>query len=249
MLSSERQMIILQKVNSDKVVKVSELIQLLDTSESTIRRDILELHELGKLKKVHGGALAIETPNPGTDQKVNARENISISEKQKIAKYAATLVEDNDLIFLDAGTSVRQMIQYINAVNVTAVTNCIRNAQELLAKGIKTIIIGGEVKPITEAIVGHKGVEALSKYNFRKAFMGANGVSITKGCTTPDGNEAVIKECAINRSLKSYVLADNSKIGQVSLVTFASLDQVTIITDAKIEENFETEVIEVNNKN
>lgn len=245
MLSSERQMIILQKVNIEKVVKVSDLIKALNTSESTIRRDILELHELGKLKKVHGGAVAIDTPNPGTDQKVLARESISISEKKKIAKYAAELVEDEDLIFLDAGTSVRQMIRYIQAKNVTAVTNCIRNAQELLNKGIRTIIIGGEVKPITEAIVGQKAVESLSKYNFRKAFLGANGVSEKRGCTTPDGNEAAIKECAISRSQKSYVLADSSKIGQVSLVTFAQIEEVVVITESLLDNSFETEVIEV----
>lgn len=245
MLSRKRQELILEKINKDKSVEVAALTNELEASESTIRRDISELHSKGLLKKVHGGAVALKVQKFDFDQNLEYRQRVNPEGKDAIARYAASLINDNDIIYIDSGTTTFMMIRYIEAENVVAVTNSIRNAQELTKKGIRTIILGGEVKLITEAVVGYRAVETLKEYNFQKAFLGTNGVDINRGCTTPDPNEAVVKECAIKISQQVFVLADSSKLEQISLVSFCSLDNVTIITDDMNDMEFETEVVEV----
>lgn len=247
MLSSMRHELILEKLSRNKSVEIPDLVKELDASESTIRRDIAELHARGLLKKVHGGAVSSGNSSFDFDHNVELRENMHPDEKERIALYAAGLVKDNDVIYIDSGTTTFRMIKHIDAKGVVAVTNSIRNAIELCAKGIRTIILGGEIKQVTEAVVGHRAVEWLKEYNFQKAFLGTNGVDINKGCTTPDPNEASIKEVVIKKSQDTFILADSSKINKVSMVTFCNLDMVTIITGNMDGNEFETDVIEVEN--
>ena len=151
------------------------------------------------------------------------------------------------MIYLDAGTTTELMIDYIQKSNILVVTNGIVHAKKLLEKGIKTYILGGEVKAVTEAIVGSNAVDDLKKYNFSKGFFGTNGVSNKSGYTTPDVNEAMVKCEAIKKCNESYVLADESKLDEVSFITFGSISNSILITcniDNK-EINYDTKVIGV----
>lgn len=119
--------------------------------------------------------------------------------------------------------------------------------KKLLEKGVRTFILGGEVKASTEAIVGSNTVEQLKRYNFSKGFFGANGVTNKNGYTTPDVNEAMVKAQAMKMCKQSFVLADNSKLEKVSFATFGSITDSTLIT-TKINDNnisYDTNVIEV----
>ncbi|MDY3360665.1 MAG: DeoR/GlpR family DNA-binding transcription regulator [Clostridium celatum] len=248
MLSEERYKLILDKLDKESVVYLNDLVKYLDTSESTIRRDLNALHKAGLLKKVHGGATSLKDIKINTsDDKVEYRQNLNMDEKIKISEYAASLIEDNDLIYMDAGTTTELIIDFIKNTKAVFVTNGIVHAKKLIQKGCTTYILGGELKLITEAIVGVEAINSLRKYNFTKGFFGVNGVSIKNGFTTPDIREAMVKEEAINRTKDSFVLCDTSKFDEISSITFASIDKARIITtnleDIKYKQV--TDVVEV----
>lgn len=247
MLTQERYQYILQQLDMKGTITVSELVEKLSTSESTIRRDLTTLHGQGKLIKIHGGAMLSETSASHVEYKVNDRHSMNSEEKMLIAKKAASLIKDGDVIYIDAGTTTENLIKFITAKDLIAVTNGIVHAKKLMEKGIRTFILGGEINPVTEAIVGVNAKKDLEKYNFSKGFFGANGVSTTKGYSTPAVNEAMIKQEALQKCRYAYVLADHSKIGSVSFISFGELSDANIITDGKIHQKFkeETDVIEV----
>ena len=142
--------------------------------------------------------------------------------------------------------STELIINYINAKNVVFVTNGIVHAKKLIQNNFKTIILGGEVKLTTEAIVGIEAVNSLKKYNFTKGFFGTNGVTSERGYTTPDLNEALVKTESIKRCNECYVLCDESKFNENSFITFANIDDAIMIIP-KCTNNLKnfTEVMEV----
>lgn len=248
MFTQERYSKIIQAINITGMVSVSDLVKKLKTSESTIRRDLTILDKQGLIKKVHGGAVSIDNESSKNDHKVEMRKCINTDQKSRIAHYAASIVNDGDIIYIDAGTTTERMIDFLNAKDITVVTNGIRQAQKLIAKNIRTFILGGEIKCITEAVVGDKAIEELRKFNFSKGFFGVNGVTNENGYTTPDINEAMVKKAALESCTKPFVLADESKIEKTSFVTFAEIDKAVLITN-KINDNnniiYDTSVIEV----
>lgn len=239
MLAHQRQRRILEMLKSKKQLTVTELTQEFNTSESTVRRDLISLDELGKLKKVHGGAIAVERAYNISEDDVSVRSQRNVEQKRMIGEYAATLIKNEDFIFLDAGTTTEAMIDFIPAnIRATFVTNGVVHARKLILKGIKAYIIAGQLKPATEAVVGAEGVITLKQYNFTKCFLGANGISYKEGFSTPDTEEALIKRQAASKSYMRYVLADSSKFGMVHPVTFAAIETACIITDRCDDERY-----------
>ncbi len=230
MLTEERHNIILRELKIKGMISVNDLVKLLNASESTIRRDLNALDSEGLLKKIHGGATLVGEKASRHDYKVNVRKSLNLDEKRKIAIHAASLIKDEDVIYIDAGTTTELIIDFISNTNIIAVTNGIVHAKKLLEKNIKTFILGGEIKDVTEAIVGSNAVLDLKKYNFCKGFFGANGISNENGYTTPDANEGMVKAEALRRCKKAYVLADESKLDQVSFLTFGNIEDATLIT-------------------
>ena len=231
MLTEQRHSIILETLNRQQSVKLSELSELLNTSESTIRRDLNFLAEKGLLTKVHGGAIALDGQFTGVEHDVEVKSKLFIAEKQAIAKYAASFIEDGDFIFIDAGTTTEKLIDYLPEKNVSFVTNGFIHAKKLAQRGFTVFVPGGEIKLSTEAIVGTECVLSLQSYNFTKCFIGVNGISLSAGLTTPDKNEACVKTTAINRSREAFILSDHSKFEKITSVTFAPLSGCEIITD------------------
>ena len=152
-------------------------------------------------------------------------------EKTEIARYAATLIHDDDFIYIDAGTTTSRFIDFIENRNATYVTNGIIHGQKLIQKRLNAYIIGGRIRPLTEAVIGTSAIKSLSDLNFTKAFMGTNGIDLNAGFTTPDIDEARIKETAIQNSYMTFVLADHTKFRKVCAATFAPLKIGCIITD------------------
>lgn len=238
MLTQERHNLILQILKERKAVTVTELTKELDTSESTIRRDLVTLHDLRKLIKVHGGATQIEEDITSFEADVETKSLMNIGEKNEIGQYAASLIKDDDFIYIDAGTTTLKFVEYITNTKAVYVTNGFAHAKKLVQKGCRAYIIGGELKLSTEALVGAEGVNNLKKYNFTKGFLGANGISVNQGLTTPEIEEGLMKKEAVGRSYMTYILADHTKFGKVSSVTFADLKQVCIITDYLPDEKY-----------
>lgn len=231
MLTEERHSMIMNLVNKKRSAGLDELCRLLNASESTVRRDLILLDEKGMLVKVRGGAIAIDDNFTAAEPNVEEKSALFAYEKDAIARYAASLIEDGDFIYLDAGTTIEKMIDYIPSRSVTFVTNAFINAKKLAKRNFKVNIIAGEIKVSTEAVVGSGAVISLMNYNFTKCFMGVNGISVKGGFTTPDKSEADVKYTAISRSKEVFVLGDHSKFDRVSAIKFAELGRGKIITD------------------
>ena len=186
MLTEKRQKEILRFLDEKGSVTVQELTERLDASESTIRRDLAVLHQKGALVKVFGGAVQAESRINIREEKVALRKELNKEEKIRIAAYAATLVEPDDFVYLDAGTTTEYMIPFLTEKSAVFVTNAVSHALRLTENGFRVILIGGELKAATEAIVGNEAYVNLQKYNFTKGFFGTNGLNRTSGFTTPD---------------------------------------------------------------
>ena len=234
MLTEQRYETILRMLDERGSVTVTELKDLLDASESTVRRDITALGRAGRLIKVFGGAVAMERIMTGSEPTVAQKVEVNKEEKCRIAAYAAGLIEPEDFIFLDAGTTTGYMLDYLTEKNATFVTNAVAHAQKLAEMGMKVLLVGGELKSSTEAIVGAQATEMIRKYHFTKGFFGANGVTKKTGFTTPEASEAVVKEIAMAHCRDRYVLADHDKFGSVSSVTFGAFQSAIILTDRKV---------------
>ncbi|MEE0674471.1 MAG: DeoR/GlpR family DNA-binding transcription regulator [Ruminococcus sp.] len=243
LLTQERYQSILSIIDDKNAVTVSELAQLLNTSESTIRRDLTALDEMGKLQKVFGGATALRQNSGMFEDSLSSREKRMSEEKTKIAEYCAKLINSSDFVYIDAGSTTSRLIDFIEEKNATYVTNGITHARKLIQKGFITYIIGGKIKPVTEAVVGAEGISNLKNLNFSKAFMGTNGIDLKSGFTTPDIEEAMMKEAAIERTYMPFVISDHTKFRQVYSVTFSQLRKCCIITDRLTDRNFEKETI------
>lgn len=233
MLTEERFAAILRELKSKGAVTVTELSEKLGISESTVRRDLQSLDARGLLKKVHGGATVSDAVGFQSDEAdVSTKSTLHVEEKERIARYAASLIADDDFVYLDAGTTTEKMIAYLDgSVRAAFVTNGIVHAKKLIQKGLRAYIIGGQLKLSTEAVIGAVAVNNLKQYNFTKAFMGANGITVSQGFTTPDTEEGLLKAEAVNRAYMTYVLADSSKFNKVFSVTFAPIEKACILTD------------------
>ena len=153
----------------------------------------------------------------------------NVSEKDRIAKAAAELVEDGDSIYIDSGSTALDMMKYLRDKNITVVTTNALIYSELQSPNIKCIIAGGEINIATASIRGITTNNFLKSYYFDKAFVGMSGFSLEAGYNTPDLLEAEKKRIVCKNAKKAYILADSSKSGKSTLCKVLDLNQATII--------------------
>ena len=238
MLTQERYQTILQILNVRGAVTVSELSSMLNISESTIRRDLNSLADMGKLNKVFGGATSINQTSGVDEVSFETKLGEMDAEKTAIARYAASLVHDGDLVFIDAGTTTYRLIDFLNNKSAKYVTNGVAHSRKLIQMGFETYVVGGRVKPVTEAIVGTDAIAYISRLNFTKAFVGTNGIDINAGFTTPEMDEGAVKEAIVKKAYLTFVLSDHTKFRRVFPVSFAEIHKGCIITDSVPDERF-----------
>ena len=238
MLAEERAVAILTLIEQQGAASVAQLCQATGASEATIRRDLTQLHQQGRLNKVHGGAVALRGNFSTEERDLTTKAQLYVEEKDAIGRYAAAQVNDDDFVFLDAGTTVLAMANYLGASRAGFVTTSIACAKRLSELGRQVTVVGGQPKLGTEAIIGAEALAFLERYHFTKAFLGANGVTVKQGCTTPDPEEAAIKRRAADQAYMTYVLADSSKFGQVAAVAIRPLEKVCVITEHLPDESF-----------
>ncbi|WEV70726.1 DeoR/GlpR family DNA-binding transcription regulator [Lactobacillus sp. ESL0785] len=230
MLTQERQKIIENYVNQHQLCQVSELAQMIPTSESTIRRDLTQLEGNGLIKRVHGGAQSLKNFTHDVSQHI--RFNLNHEDKIQIARYAVQhYVHKNDYLFIDAGTTTYEMVPFLAKIpQITVVTNGLETALGMISHGIETVFLGGKVKEDTHAVVGQSAIDQLQGMNFAASFIGTNGLDYQGNLTTPDLEEAAIKKLEIAHADHAYVLTDASKIGERNFAVFANSKDVTIVT-------------------
>ena len=227
-LKSERKQIVLEEVNRDRVVSLEKLVQLLSTSESTVRRDLDELEAEQKLRRIHGGAESLHFLQE--EETIQQKSIKNVQDKLEIAKLAVSFIQDQDVIFVDAGTTNELLIKELPHLAITVVTNSIHHAAKLVERNFKTIIIGGLVKNTTDASIGGMSLNQIGQLNFDKAFLGMNGID-EDFFSTPDMEEGAVKRAILENAKQTFVLADASKIGQTSFVKVAPVRRATIITN------------------
>jgi DeoR family transcriptional regulator, fructose operon transcriptional repressor len=243
--AEERHQEILQRARENGRVDVASLAVELDVTPETVRRDLSTLERAGLVRRVHGGAIAIE--RLGFEPAVSARESLLTAEKTRIGKAALAELPDSGAILLDAGTTTRQLADMVPTdVELTVVVNSPLLATILARRSNLTVImLGGRVRGRTMAAVGDWATAALASIHVDVAFMATNGISVERGLTTPDPNEAATKAAMIAAARRTVLLADHTKIGNDYFARFGDLDAVdTFITDTGAETELVDEISE-----
>ena len=234
MLALERRNLILEKLQTEKRVVVSELSQLYDVSEETIRRDLEKLEKDGLATKSYGGAVINENIN--IDMPFNVRKNRNVVGKQKIAEIVASMVQDGEHIFLDASTTAVFVAKAIKSrERMTVITNSIEIIIELSDVSDWNIIsTGGSLKEGYLALVGPKTEAAISSYYVDKAIVSCKALDTEKGIMDSVELFSAAKQAMLNSSRRRILAVDSSKFDTTAFSKLADIRMVdTVVTDAK----------------
>lgn len=227
---------ILKLLETNEEVSTQDFVAQCNVSEITIRRDLTLLEKKGLLKRTHGGAI-LNTVIPelfGFDNRAIDRRN----QKLEICKLAASLIEENDTIYMDCGTTVYFLAQFLPRFkNIRVITNSLPVVSELLPHPhIKVYLIGGELDNTLKALYGPMTDNLLSRYKADKAFIGAAGVSLSHGLSSHHEKEASVTLKMAEAADKVYLLCDSTKIEKTSYFNYSSLDLIDqLITDKDVD--------------
>jgi DeoR/GlpR family transcriptional regulator of sugar metabolism len=219
-------------VAARQAVRVTDLRAELGVSVATIRRDLDELEQVGALRRVHGGAVAVdERP---VEAVFETKAVVNREAKQRIAARAAAMLEPGETAYLDGGSTCLELARaLIDRDDLTIVTNSLPALTELAGHGPRLIATGGELRSLSLALVGPLTRPLLEQLHVDRAFLGTFGLSLDAGLTTSDPSEAFTKELVLSRARQVVLLADASKLGTRSFAHAGRLDQIDIlITDA-----------------
>lgn len=237
MLAAQRQALILEEVRRTGGVRVADLVERLNVSDMTIRRDLDALAQQGLVVKVHGGAtepVGHSTEEPGFEAKAVLQER----EKRAIGRVAARLVQPGAAVGLSAGTTTWALAHYLRDVpRITVVTNSIRVADVFhrAPHPEQTILLTGGMRTPSDALVGPFAVAAIRSLNLDIVFLGVHGMDEHRGFTTPNLMEAESDRALVEASRRLVVVADHTKWGVVGMSTIARLEDAdTVVTDAAI---------------
>jgi DeoR/GlpR family transcriptional regulator of sugar metabolism len=216
-----RQKEIMDRLNAKGEVRIAELKDRFQVTEMTIRRDLERLEMLGLVKRTFGGAILA-----GKDIALGERAAMRMEEKARIGKLAASLIRPGESIFIDSGTTTLQLARHLPAgLEITAVTNALNVASELMERNIPAIVTGGILIGTTSSMAGPVASSTLAGMAFDRVFMGATGLDAEHGFSNSNIHEAEIKSIAIRQAREVNMLIDSSKFGARALVSFAPLDK------------------------
>ncbi|MDU0205546.1 MULTISPECIES: DeoR/GlpR family DNA-binding transcription regulator [Paenibacillus] len=238
MLAAERKFRIVEYVKIHRVATIAELAQEFNVHEATIRRDLEEIEQKGLAKRTHGGVTIDQWTN--NEPSFNERVVQQFDQKDRIGKMAASMVEDGEHIIIDSGTTTLHIAKnLVQRSNITVVTNDMNIATELRdAPGIKVIVTGGDLYPSSYMLNGMFTDHVLGSLHVQKAFIGIPVIHPKYGLMHPEAQLVPTKKGMINAAEKIIVVADDSKIGKVSLHTVAPCTSInTLITGSNVSEN------------
>jgi DeoR/GlpR family transcriptional regulator of sugar metabolism len=241
MLQEERFLRIRSLLATFSRVSVDRIVQDLDVSRETVRRDLLELEGEGLLRRVHGGAVAT---GPEPEPPLATRLVVRQKEKRAIAKAAVALLLPGQTVFLDAGSTTSILAEEIAALSgMTVITNSLTIALKLAgadegrAARNETILLGGRIDVKTQATHGDTTVEEIRRFRADVALLSPVGLHTKHGAMSFEHHEAAIARAMAEQAQQVVILADHAKIGQASRVTYArTADIHAVVTDAKVRE-------------
>jgi DeoR/GlpR family transcriptional regulator of sugar metabolism len=247
MLAAQRQALILEQIRRTGGVRVTELVDSLEVSDMTVRRDLDALAARGVVRKVHGGAVAADgarSAEPGFEAKSTRQED----EKHAIARAVAGLVEPHSAVGLSAGTTTATVARYLTDVpGLTVVTNSLRVAEVFhqSARPDQTVALTGGFRTPSDALVGPVALAAVRGLNLDVLVLGVHGMQVRAGFTTPNLMESETDQALVDASATLVVAADHTKWGTVGMSTIAPLDRCdTLVTDSGIDEDARTTLSE-----
>ncbi|MGH9340361.1 MAG: transcriptional repressor AgaR [Acidobacteriota bacterium] len=238
-LNQERWRYIVQKVNQEGRVLVTDLAGELDISPVTIRNDLKVLSREGLLERTHGGAIKSESAL--IDRALREKEKIHAQEKSAIAAKAATYIHEGQSIILDSGSTATKIARMIrDRKDLTVITNAVNIALELLdTSGIEVILTGGVLRRNSVSLVGHLSEVSLHRLTADIMFMGVDGIDAEIGYTTPNLSEARVNQEMMKITREIIVVSDSSKFGRRSLAVICEPRRVhRIITDSKVDSEY-----------
>lgn len=235
MLKEERQRYIIDRINRDNRIYVTDLSVKLGVSDDTLRRDLAELEHNGLLTKVHGGAIA----KSGISIQFTERLNTATLIKQQMAAKLIPLFNEGDVILIDGGTSNLEVARQLpKDKSFTVYTNCFPIANVLLDyPKLDLIFLGGKVFPSSQVTVGIPVLQMLQSIRPDWVIVGVSDLHPQKGLTTSDREEAMIKHCMIEQGIKRAVLAAGDKLNTARNYHVASLREIDYIVteDSKVD--------------
>ncbi|WP_026962858.1 DeoR/GlpR family DNA-binding transcription regulator [Alicyclobacillus herbarius] len=235
MLMADRHRKIVELVEREGSVRVSELSELFQVTEETIRRDLDKLEAEGKILRTHGGA--VRSDEPGLEIPVSEREIERIEQKRAIAAKAIEWVEPGDQIILDASTTAWQMAKILPDIPLIVVTNSVKVIMELAGKdNIQVISVGGNLAARSLSFVGPLAERSLDNYHVRKLFMSCGGCHLDYGISEATEEQARVKAKMIANADDVILLVDSSKFQRRAFTQIAPVETAdVVITDAEVD--------------
>lgn len=231
MIQAERHERILGLIHREGTVAVNELVQALQASPATIRRDLDELERRHALLRTHGGA---RVPGHTDELQFAAKLTARLPEKRRIGAAAAAAIAPGQTVGCGGGTTVMQMAKALKQARLRMVTTAINIAMELAAaEGIEVLVTGGQLRPASCETVGHVAERTLADVTLDIAVIGVDGLCPRHGLTTYDLAEAHVNRVLLGRARQVWILADHSKFGAVLSAVIAPISAVArVFTDA-----------------
>ena len=254
MIQSERRRLIAEQVQQAGSVTVSDLCELFEVSEMTIRRDLQDMDRGGLLRRVHGGA--VSNLGRSYEPPLQIRSTTQSGAKKAIGRKASELIVNGDSIALDIGTTTREIVPFLHEKrNLTIITASIPIINDIIAdlsltSDVRLIVTGGIIRPGELSMTGQIATNTYESFHVDKAFIGIGGISIVDGLTEYNVEDALVKQPLIQNAHLRVVVADSSKLGRTTFASVAPISSVdVIITDSeapkKIISELEAKGIEV----
>ena len=233
----ERRGKIVEFLKNEGKIRVEELSDRLEVSQVTIRKDLDALERQGLLERSHGNAVFSQ----------QSRFNIAFLEKlqmqasakELIAEAAVSHIHEGDSLILDSGTTTLALAKVLVGKfrSLFVITNSVPAALELTKAGYELLLVGGQIRNHSMALIGPMGLKNLESFHVDRAFMGTSGITLSHGYSTPDSLDAQIKQAMIRIADKAYVLTDSSKFGHNCMVSFAKCSDIHLtLTDSGLSQ-------------
>jgi DeoR/GlpR family transcriptional regulator of sugar metabolism len=246
-IAEQRRSRIISELRRSQRLKVAELSDHLGVSEVSIRHDLQVLEDLGLLKRVHGGAVAVQEQM--ASEALSTRWYQNLEKKERIGRAAAQMVQRGDRLIIDSGTTPLQVARHLSPEllaqgNLTVITASLPIVHEISSHpGVHLILLGGVYLPAYDLVIGPQTIDNLKTLHADKLFLGTDGLTFTQGITTANVLEAEVDRAMVNASSEVIVVSDSSKIGLIGLATIMPLTRIDkLVTDRDVPPNFAAEL-------
>ncbi len=239
--TSARRQKIVSMIQDCGSVQVLALAGQFDVSTQTIRKDLYYLEGRGVATRCYGGAISSQSVGVITETEVAAKRTLRASEKERIGRAAAALVQPGDSIILDSGTTTAQIARYLpDSEDIIVVTNDAEVLAQLMTKEhIQIFVLGGALRRKNMAFYGAQTEAALDGLHVDKLFLGVDGLDLGKGITTHFESEAILNRKMAKVTAQVIAVTDSSKVGRRCLHRIIGIDEIDLlITDANVPKDF-----------